>query len=526
METEFGYMFHIKCRTIKRVYVFFIRRYRLRNCGRDLGPPLNNASIENKVGAMKLNSTMSTHNVVLFIATHPSAPGEYIRIAKQLIKLGYAAAICLATPRAIGNVHADQRDSVQYLTLNGGPINWSLSEASIDSKKHKQNNTIRRLIRSCSRLTIFRGLLNSVRLFRSLVIERSEVLLLLKRIQPNIVIVPGDRQPRLEATIAELCHQYGVTLICAPTCQIAAPATLALRRPAVPVDCIMRYFIPAYWQSKIFPSQTYVSNEKTVNFYSLATALLLTIFGVMPRNPWQMGGGGRAACLFVHGDADKDLQIAAGLPAHQVFVLGQPSTDLLYDQLVKKPRRTLNSNIVSKRFLNDLPTAVFAVPQPFSDAPNWTQNSLLSVRDSLIAAGYNVILSIHPKQHVDNYRFLELESHAYLANTPLVTFLGYSDLYISSYSSTVRWAMLLGLPLAVVDYHNENSPIFDDLPIVPILNSDFALKNWLLEMKNTASRSKLGEQFRAVSSYYQYFDGHSTERVVMKIIDISQSKRL
>lgn len=236
------------------------------------------------------------------------------------------------------------------------------------------------------------------------------------------------------------------------------------------------------------------------------------------------GGGGRAEWLFVHGQADSDLQLAAGLPAKKILVLGQPTTDLLHDQLVRRLEQTSTYSIVSRKFISDRLTAVFAVPQPFSDAPNWTSGSLISVRDSLISAGYNVVLSIHPKQDADNYKFLELDGYAHLASGPLVSFLGYSDLFISSYSSTVRWAMLLGLPVAVVDFHQENSPIFEDLPMIPILHSSSAFEAWLVGMKDPASRYQFGEKLRAVSSYYQCFDGHSTDRVAMKIIEIISSK--
>ena len=474
---------------------------------------------------MKRNTTKSNACTILFVATHPSAPGEYIRVAEQLRSHGYNAVICLATPRAIGNVQSDQRDALQYLSIDGSQINWSVNETSSDILKPKKNSSmIRNVLRSYSWLAPLRGLVTVMQLWRSLLSERSSVSLLFARIQPDIVIVPGDRQPRLEATIAELSRQRGTPFVCAPTCQIAAPATLALRRPAVPLNAINRFFSPRYWLSRFIPAQTYVTDEKTVNFYTPATALLLLVFKVLPMNPWQMGGGGRADFLFVHGQADQDLQIAAGLPFRKTLVLGQPSTDLLHEQLVKEAKPVSNEDIGIEKFRSDRPTAVFAVPQPFSDAPNWTWNSLRSVRDSLITAGYNVLLSIHPKQRVENYTFLELDGYAHLARAPLVSFLGYSDLYISSYSSTVRWAMLLGLPLAVIDYHGENSPIFNDLPMIPILHSTSALEAWLSGMKNSISRLQLGEKLRAVSSYYQCFDGRSTDRVVMKIIEIIEPK--
>jgi hypothetical protein len=475
---------------------------------------------------MKSNISIPKDRTILFVATHPSAPGEYTRVARRLQTRGYNVVICLATPTAMGNVPLDQRDVVQYSSIEGNPINWTATDAAADTLKlQKNNNIIRRVLAYFSRFPVLKGLVTSIRLLRSLISERSSVSLLFTRIQPNVIVIPGDRQPRLEATIAELSHQYDIPLICAPTCQIAAPATLAQHRATVPINKITRFFIPIYWLSKLIPSQTHTTEEKTVNFYTPITAFLLLLMGVLPRNPFQMGGGGRADCLLVHGEADKDLQVAAGLPPKNAFVLGQPSSDLLHDQLVRKPQRIGIASLIGGAFLSDRSTAVFAVPQPFAEAPNWTRSSLISVRDSLITAGYNVVLSIHPKQRVENYKHMELDGYAYLASAPLVSFLGYSDLYISSYSSTVRWAMLSALPLAVVDYHEENCRIFDDLPMIPILRSGIALEAWLLEMKDATNKAKLSEKLRAVSSYYQCFDGRSTDRVVMKIIEIISKKR-
>jgi hypothetical protein len=461
---------------------------------------------------------------VLFFATHPSAPLEYSLIAKKLIALDADPTICLATPRALENVPDDCRDGLAYCELTGALIDWSKSGQTSVPRLSKAGGVLRQLRGLLVSVTLITFLLSMYRLLKSLYSEKRDISKLFGIVRPHILVLSGDRQPRLEATAAQCGKEFGCAVICIPACQIAAPETLALRRLPVPRGPL-RFLNMHYWSARFFPSQVYEGQHKTVNFYNPYVLLLLKVFGVLPRHPWQMGGGGRVSALIVHGRADKDIQRTAGLAAEKILDLGQPSTDIIYQQITDIYDGDDFTKIRQKFFHQERRLAIFAIPQPFSDAPNWTSDSLLSVVDSLIHKKYNVCLSVHPKQPTHKYQFLERKGYAALVNTPLVRYLGLADLYVASFSSTIRWAMLMGVPLCVLDYHAENSPLFLGQAEVPIFQTSQMLEDWLSDLEDTGFRARVRNTLQSKANYYQHCDGKSADRIARKLIELYERNK-
>ena len=98
----------------------------------------------------------------------------------------------------------------------------------------------------------------------------------------------------------------------------------------------------------------------------------------------------------------------------------------------------------------------------------------------------NILISLHPKQDLKKYIFLEKKFNCKILNERLMDVLPVADVFISSYSSTAIWSVICGVKTLIMDFYGFNSSIFDDFNSITFIKNKEDFKsgvNSLLKKK-------------------------------------------
>lgn len=203
---------------------------------------------------------------------------------------------------------------------------------------------------------------------------------------------------------------------------------------------------------RYYPENIRVNGGRALMFFTSGQACVLMAYKAVMKRPWAYGGGITDA-VAVYGEADRTKQLGLGVPASKLVTTGQCSMDQLFASRGKSSeiRRTL---LLEHGLPCDRRVIVCAVPQYLEhgmlDAPkHWelTEQMLGSMADT----GANVFLSLHPRSRREDYRSLAERFGAVIVSSPLIEILPAADLFVATHSSTVRWAVLLRIPVIVLD---------------------------------------------------------------------------
>ncbi|MDJ0895353.1 MAG: hypothetical protein QNJ92_09455 [Alphaproteobacteria bacterium] len=306
---------------------------------------------------------------------------------------------------------------------------------------------------------------------------RARSLMVLDSLAPVLAVVPDDRRPVVTLPFLHACRQRGVPVLLHSGAHLSPPAIIQRRRLSRS-DTAARGWRAAI--ARCLPTSARRVGDHTALFFDQLTALALRLCGLSVRNPWVMGGSGYVDRLTIQ-DLWEMTEILSdpGWKPAKISVVGTPNLDALTRQT---PNPTSESSIPIVA-VNDRPLAIFAVPQRFSDAPNFTTAELQCTLDALTEAGFSVLLSLHPKSPRDTVDALVRPCGLVtLAEIPLSGILPRAEVFLASYSTTITWAGALGVASAVIDFHEENSAVYENVPAVPVLRSPKEVGDWARSM--------------------------------------------
>lgn len=274
---------------------------------------------------------------------------------------------------------------------------------------------------------------------------------LLDQERPVALLVSDDRSFGANQAVLSVARRARVPTVVVPFADSdpASDAYLRQRVPAVHVDShgftLVRRFV-----ARLLPGQVQVTPYGRMLFAPVPEILAYGAMGMLPPAPWCMGGG-RSDVVAVAGQRDRDRLIACGVEAERIVITGQATLDVLAANL---PRRVeVRGRLVSMYRLDpSRPLVICAVPHLGEHAlTDWSMHVQLT--DQLGAAlaqlSASVLLSLHPKSSRSNYERWEVPGRMQIAKQPLREILHASDVFVSTVSSTVRWAAMLSIPTVV-----------------------------------------------------------------------------
>ena len=192
--------------------------------------------------------------------------------------------------------------------------------------------------------------------------------------------------------------------------------------------------------------------------------LAMEWLGLAPPLPW-VAGSGDADAIAVESEAMVQFYTAAGLPHQQLVITGSLTDDVLAAADQNKPaRRTALCQELD--LPEDKPILLSALPpdtlymtggRPQCDFQTYPQLVEFWVQSLAAVKDWNIVILLHPSVSYEAMRYIE-DWGVKIARQPTAEVVPLCDLYVTSVSSTIRWAIACGKPVINYDvyrYHYE-----------------------------------------------------------------------
>lgn len=143
---------------------------------------------------------------------------------------------------------------------------------------------------------------------------------------------------------------------------------------------------------------------------------------------------------------------------------------------------------------------------------------------TLGASGAEVVLCLHPKAERSRYAELAQRHGLVISDRPLSEELPRADLFVASWSSTLRWAAMLGVAAVNLDWAEQDYDLFQGLKSLPTSVAPDDLDALIAELlAQPEKRLSLGRALREESAVYGIIDGQSCARIQRLIEQVVES---
>jgi len=321
-----------------------------------------------------------------------------------------------------------------------------------------------------------------------------------------LVIVSGDRSIGIETAVIAQANKRDIPSLIVPFAMSFREAAAEPRLRSGPrggqyaVRNPIRYLLKL-----IFPSWVFVYKNTALFFQPPYTALAATILGIMPKNPWIIGGGA-ATKMAVESVALRDQLLVQGMPAQKMVVTGKPSLDDIATVLTDKSDRNTEKTILCS-------------------VPNFGEHDLLPwnkhkeemqfLFTTLAATKANVLLSLHPRSDRSWYQPLADAAGLQISEERIYALLPRADIVISSYSSIIAQGIALAKPSVVIDFYGFDYPVYDTAPGAAVIKDKAQLlPHFERLLHDEEYYASCVQEQKDCGDEWALLDGKSTQRVI------------
>ena len=232
--------------------------------------------------------------------------------------------------------------------------------------------------------------------------------------------------------------------------------------------------------------------------------------GILSSYPWWTGNG-LSDVVCVDTRYTEEQYAKYRVPREKLSVVGHVHFDKIYQSQQRK--ECLRESLIEQYRLDKKKALlILSVPQyaeqgymPWS--AHWREIDRVVYHAS--NSGLNLLLSVHPRSDVREYRFLEKKYNCQIAEEALADVLSAADIFLASNSSTLIWSVMLGIrsisvssPIKYLYSHLSSITHVQDsakieFAIRDILTDpqfDFS-QDWELLSKNKVFDGRFGERF-------------------------------
>ncbi|MCC6739422.1 MAG: CDP-glycerol glycerophosphotransferase family protein [Planctomycetia bacterium] len=243
--------------------------------------------------------------------------------------------------------------------------------------------------------------------------------------------------------------------------------------------------------------------------------------GMMPRNPWTLGGG-FATRMTVDSERSRAMFVEQGTPAEKMVVTGKPSGDDIARELKAadpaRVRRELGVPADRRLILCSVPP--LAEHGRLTWEAHWKEIEFLF--RTLGATGASVVLSLHPRSDPEPYRARAAAAGAILASRRVYELIPACDIFVAAYSSTVAQAIAVHKPAVVVDFYGLGYPVYDTAPGTAVIRDRDALAGALRRLlEDPAFYGERRREQELRGGDWAVLDGGCTARVVGELLRIA-----
>ena len=337
---------------------------------------------------------------------------------------------------------------------------------------------------------------------------------------PVSVVVTGDRHQAdgWEPALLKACRDLNIPAIIPPISFTANSEGLPVTRRGRKA-----FYADKFLEVKARYPKQYIYDgvsKSNIFFYPPSLMEALAKNDMLPENPWVMGGG-HSTFVLADGEETKERYVRLGCKPKKIIVTGHPGHDNLHS--LYKNRQNLKNNLNQEYdFDPDKKLIMIALPQLAEHGiKDWKThwNEIRFLCDVFSRQQANCLISLHPKMKYEQYEFIENQYGIPILKRSLSEILPAADIFAATFSSTVQWAVLCGIPSIVFDFYGLNYTMYDYLTGTKIINKKTELPGELDKLINDENYyANMAAEQQKFSGYISPFDGKCMERIVDVIL--------
>lgn len=482
-----------------------------------------------------MNDTVIDKSVVFLLARHQPSFQGMLPVALALKEEGVRPIFLLE--RGVGELNAQQCDNegIDKICL------WDQEDAGAAFSAKEISTTHNKTFPTSKYLGLRRGvgrtahfLLVPGTFWLALKEIRRQKRLARRLIEvssPVAILLNGDRHAGLELPLIREAANSRIPTIVLPSGYSSAEGSVRFREDT-PIYWVHQG--PFRWINRLtkllFPYQTYNTDDgRTFLFYPAWWTLAAWISGILPQEPWYVGGG-HTSVVAIDGAETEQRYLSYGIDKKKLVITGQPEFDALYEIYSNKKR--IREELVQKWHLDpQRKLLICALPQmgehkilPWDR--HWREIDFLV--EAVSSQDANIVLSLHPKMNSEQYAYLCDEFPVTISEYPLSQILPIADVFVATFSSTVIWAILCQIPTVIIDFYNLGYNIWDKFEGCVIERNRNEFKNTLNRILNDEKFYSQLQQYQRESSHLiAPFDGKAMERIIHLVKqEIRSNKRV
>lgn len=276
-------------------------------------------------------------------------------------------------------------------------------------------------------------------------------------------------------------------------------------------------FFTALFLKIFYPNYITHYESKTYLYDDLAILLSYDLAKILPKNIFTVHGG-NANVLFAESVVMYEHYFNEGIKGKSIL-----KTGALYDDELNKSM--LNFDEIRKQIYTKYN---FDITKPLitcSFIPDYTQDRLCEFKnfESLIDfwidslqkyKHYNIIYQLHPAISVKHHEYIS-QKNITIANEPLISIMPITDIFITSVSSTIRWAIICEKPVINYDmYFLKNSDYENNKAVVTVYNKNEYLTILDKILKDAGYRNYLEKLQQTYNKNWAFRDGLCGKRIL------------
>jgi hypothetical protein len=442
------------------------------------------------------------------------------RLAMRLKELGGAKPVLVISNKLISDLAANFYSDVEIVTLgrySQSPEAKLIVGFGFRASARRRVNHIKTRLLKCD---IFRNL--SIYLKKKEISKLEErVAELLTTYSPSAIVVAADRNTGIEPSIIKIAKSRQIVTVIPPIAFAASKEGLMIVRREhaghiVTNENAFKMRFPSQWVKDPVTCQD-------VSFYSISLTHAYSELKMLSPQPWVMGAG-LTDWILADSEFVAERYLASGVPAEKIVITGHMEHDRVAETIARRSevRRILEQKyrLATQKKIIILPLTNWAEHNFMPQDWHWRECEFLC--QVAVEQDANVLVPLHPTQKREDYLRLEaLFPSVRVLEEPLSEVLGVADVYLTGLgSSTVLWAVMVGIPVVIADHYHEKDHMHMGLPGVLYVQSKELLGDAIHRLLNDPDHygAIKNEQIKA-QPYFGKIDGQSTQRIVSFICD-------
>ena len=293
------------------------------------------------------------------------------------------------------------------------------------------------------------GLAREWRIVRRLGGKQKRALALLGQLRPDVVLSLSDRShDYVEGAVLWAARQRGIAVVLPYVAQFDIDASVTYRcdkdgKPLPELRPFHPFSLYKLWTYLWLRDQIY----KGIFFQAPFILNAARRRGTLSQYPWSVGNGlSDVVCADSRHTMEQYREHR--VPEEKIAIVGHVQYDSIFQSHRQRPE--LRQSLLERYHLApEKALLVMSVPQYaeqgyMSWADHWRE--IDDIVSNASKAGHNLLLSVHPRCDITQYRYLAERYDCSILAEPLADVIGAADMFLASNSTTFAWSVLCGIP--------------------------------------------------------------------------------